>query len=133
LQRFGRPAKVGKEEMIGLAAAVEWWMEQDLDVAHHRIEEMTAMWVAELARLPGVLARRDYPSEAGRPLPRALVEWDAKTAPPAQDVARGLRDGEPSIDVAIAGERALWLNAELLLPGEAEIVARCLRRELTST
>jgi L-seryl-tRNA(Ser) seleniumtransferase len=130
VQRFGRPAKVGKEEMVGLAAAVEWWLEQDLDEARRRIEETTATWVESLSSLPGVEARRDYPSEAGRPLPRALIEWDATTAPPATDVVRALRAGDPSVDVAIAGERAVWLNAELLVPGEAEIVASCISHEL---
>lgn len=132
-QRFGRPAKVGKEEMVGLATAVEWWMARDLEAAARRIEETTAWWVDELSRIPGVSARRDFPSEAGRPLPRALIEWDALTAGPALEVAAALREGDPSIDVAIAGDRAVWLNAELLGPGEAETVVSLLRRVLASS
>jgi L-seryl-tRNA(Ser) seleniumtransferase len=133
LQRFGRPAKVGKEEMVGLAVAIEWWLEQDLDAISRRIEDATAHWVADLSSIPGVTARRDYPGQAGRPFPRAWVEWHPGTAPSARDVATSLRHGDPSIDVAVAGEYGLWLSAELLDDDAVDIVAKRVRLLLAST
>jgi L-seryl-tRNA(Ser) seleniumtransferase len=130
LQRFGRPAKVGKEEMVGLLAAVEWWLEQDLDKIRRRVEATTAAWLADLSTIPGVSARRDYPGQAGRPSPRALVEWDPQVAPGATHLAKALRDGDPSIDVAVAGEYGLWLSADLLDDDAAAVVAEALRRHL---
>lgn len=122
-QRFGRPAKVGKEEMVGLLAAVEWWMERDLDADAKRIERATRRWIDELGSLPGLTVTRDFPSEAGRPLPRALVSWGPGLGLTGADCARLLRAGDPPIDVAVAGERAVWLNAELLTAEEEAVVS----------
>jgi L-seryl-tRNA(Ser) seleniumtransferase len=130
LQRFGRPAKVSKEDIVGLAVALEWWMEQDLDAVSRRVEATTAWWIDELSTVPGVSARRDYPGQAGRPSPRALIEWGETIRLSAREVATALRSGDPSVDVDVTGDRGVLLAADLLEPGDAEIVASRLRQVL---
>ena len=115
-QRLGRPMKVGKEEMVGLLAAVEWYLAQDHDVISRRIEQITGEWIAALGALPGVSARRDFPSEAGQPLPRAVVTFGAALGLDGAAVQLRLREGDPPVDVAVVGPDAIFLNAELLQP-----------------
>jgi L-seryl-tRNA(Ser) seleniumtransferase len=120
-QRLGRSSKVGKEEMIGLLTAVEWYLDRDHSAEEQRLEILTAEWVDHLDRLPSVTARRDFPGEAGRPLPRALVSWE-KEERSSEDVRLALRTGEPPIDVAVAGERSIFLSAELIDQAEHRVV-----------
>jgi uncharacterized pyridoxal phosphate-dependent enzyme len=122
-QRLGRPMKVGKEEMVGLLTAVELYVAMDQSEFRARSEAVVAAWVEELGAIPGVVARRDFPSEAGQSLPRAHIAF----APPvglSGDVVRDtLLAGTPSISVAVADGGGVFLNPETLQPGEDRIVS----------
>ncbi len=72
-QEIGRGMKVGKEELLGLLAAVEWTLEQDEENLLARYERIVDNWIAGLQDLQGVEVRRGYPSEAGQPHSRAVV------------------------------------------------------------
>ncbi|MBA2755441.1 MAG: aminotransferase class V-fold PLP-dependent enzyme, partial [Chloroflexia bacterium] len=72
---IGRPMKVGKEELAGLLAAVEWSLAQDEPALLARYEAEVTYWVEGLAGIPGVRAERGYPSEAGQPHGRAIVRF----------------------------------------------------------
>jgi L-seryl-tRNA(Ser) seleniumtransferase len=126
-QRLGRPMKVGKEELMGLLAAVEWYLAQDHAAIARGIEQVTEQWITALNRLPGVAARRDFPGEAGQPQPRAAVSFAARLRLDGESVRARLLAGDPPIDVAVGGPRSIYLSAELLQPGEAELVTRRLR------
>ncbi|MEX1125088.1 MAG: hypothetical protein WEE53_05430 [Acidimicrobiia bacterium] len=133
LPRLARPAKVGKEEMVGLLTALEIWMEEDLDARLRRIEEVTAWWVDYFGDVPGVVVTREYPGESGRPLPRALLRWPAELGLSATKVSQLARTGDPGIDLAVAGPGSIWLSAEVLDPGEEALVATRIREILTSS
>jgi L-seryl-tRNA(Ser) seleniumtransferase len=126
-QRLARPMKVGKEEMVGLLAAVEWYLRQDHAAYVNRCEQITAEWVERLNRLAGVRARRDFPSEAGQPLPRALVTFEPSLGFGGEAVRQALLAREPAIDVAVADEHSIYLNPDCLEPGEEAVVLDCLR------
>lgn len=130
-QNIGRPMKVGKEELAGILAAVEWYLGLDHPALLARYEEVVGYFVRELDGLPGVQARRDFPSEAGQPHSRALVTFEPSVLGFGRDeVIRALREGEPSIAVASAPEGIL-LNPQTLNEGEERIVARRLREILS--
>lgn len=130
---LGRPMKVGKEEMVGLLAAIERYLALDhAALAAHR-ERVVAWWVAELNNLPGIAARRDFPSEAGQPIPRALVTFDASLGLTGESVRRALLAGDPAVDVAVAGEAGIYLNPEPLEAGEEEVVCRRFRSIATAS
>ena len=76
-QAIGRPMKVGKEELCGCLAAVEWYVGLDHAALTGRFEAQVATVVERLAGRPGVTGRVEMPSEAGQPLPRALLRFDA--------------------------------------------------------
>jgi D-glucosaminate-6-phosphate ammonia-lyase len=130
-QNIGRPMKVGKEELAGILAAVEWYLRQDHGALMQRYEDIVRRFVAAFdGKKAGVSARRDFPSEAGQPMPRAFVAIDrAATGLTPHDVATALRDGDPSIAVS-GGRLGIYLNPQTLQEGEETIVIRRLAEVL---
>ncbi|MGH2457387.1 MAG: aminotransferase class V-fold PLP-dependent enzyme [Chloroflexota bacterium] len=128
---IGRPMKVGKEELGGILAAVEWYLGQDHPAIMRRYEAVVQLFVGGFdGKKPGIAARRDFPSEAGQPYPRALITIDPATVGFGIDhVVKALRDGEPSI--AVSGSRkGVYINPQTLREGEEKIVARRLAEVL---
>ena len=120
---IGRPMKVGKEEMVGVLAAVERYLKLDHEARERWCEQVVATWNEALDRLPGVSARRDFPNEAGQPLPRSLVTVNpAETGLDRDAVIDKLWSGDPRIAVAPAGTDAFYLNPMTLEPGEERVV-----------
>ena len=127
---LGRPMKVGKEEMVGLLAAVEYALAQDETALLASYERIVRGWIDGLAGIAGVTSERSYPSEAGQPHGRALVRLDP-TRFSRDEIVTALWDGEPRIAVASIGGDAIALNPQTIQPGEAVIVLDRLRAVLT--
>jgi L-seryl-tRNA(Ser) seleniumtransferase len=120
---IGRPMKVGKEEMVGLLTAVRLYLQIDQEARASQDEEVVIGWCATLNKLPGVHAERSFPNEAGQPLPRAKITFDAKkVGMTGEEVVTRLLDGSPSIAVARAGANGIFLNPMTLADGEEEVV-----------
>lgn len=117
----GRGMKVGKEELLGLLAAVEWSLDQDEEATIASYEAMVATWVAGL---PGAV--RGFPSEAGQPHARAIV----RVGPRRDEIVKALWDGNPRIAVGTQGDDAIALNPQTVVPGEEVVVLEALRRLL---
>jgi L-seryl-tRNA(Ser) seleniumtransferase len=128
---IGRPMKVGKEEMLGLLAAVERYLTLDHAARAQTCERIVEEWNAALNALPGVSARRDFPNEAGQPLAWSLVTLDTAVTGVSRDalVAR-LEAGDPIIAVAPCGPDSLHLNPMTLEPGEERVVLEGILRGL---
>lgn len=120
-QEIGRGMKVGKEELAGILAAVEWTLEQDEEATLAGYERSVALWVDGLQGLPGITAYRGYPSEAGQPHGRAVLRFTDRSR---QQVVDALWDGEPRIAVGTFGvaDNELALNPQTLQPGEDQLV-----------
>ncbi len=119
-QAFGRPMKVGKEEMVGLLAAVERYLNLDHDAREQYCETCVDNWCAALNAVPGVTAERSFPNEAAQPLPRALVTLPFELNRDA--IVQALLEGEPAISVATYQDNGLFLNPFTLEPGQEQIV-----------
>ena len=114
---------LAKRSCWGLLAAVERYLNLDHDARARSCEETVAMWNEALGAIDGVTARRDFPNEAGQPLPRTLLTIRAEVAGKSRDdVVSELLAGEPAIAVAAAGSDGIHLNPMILEPGEAEVV-----------
>lgn len=127
---IGRTMKVGKEEMVGLLAAVEWYLAQDEPAMIAGYEAMVQSWLDGLAGLPGVTVTRGYPSEAGQPHGRAIVGFGGDTHR-RDEVVAALWEGDPRVAVGVIGRDAIALNPQTLAPGQEGVVLDCLRRALT--
>jgi uncharacterized pyridoxal phosphate-dependent enzyme len=125
-QLRGRPMKVGKEEMAGLLVAVERFLNLDHEALAGQYEAMVRTVIEAASEFPDVNATRDWPSEAGQPIPRARVTVGSG----ALQLQEDLLQGEPRISVALDGDEALLINPETLNPGEEIIVAERLLMEL---
>ena len=126
----GRPMKVGKEEMLGILAAVEWSLQQDEPAMLASYEATVQRWIDGLTGLPGVTAERKYPSEAGQPHGRAIVRLGPGAALTQAELVTALWDSNPRIAVSEHGADAIALNPQTLEPGEDKIVLDALRRLL---
>lgn len=127
---IGRPMKVGKEEMLGLLAAVEWSMEQDEPGVIAGYEATVAGWVGGLGGIPGVSAERSFPSEAGQPHPRAIVRVGPPCPLGRDAVVDALWAGSPRIAVSTHGDDAIALNPQTLEPGQDRLVLDALQAVL---
>ncbi|HLL51530.1 MAG TPA: aminotransferase class V-fold PLP-dependent enzyme [Thermomicrobiales bacterium] len=121
-QRLARPLKVGKEEMIGLLAAVERYVGVDWRVRAQRYEETVARWVEHFQVLPGISAQRVFPNEAGQPTPRCRIAFAAESGVSGPEAVRLLWEGTPRISVAVDGPEAISITPELLAEGEEAIL-----------
>jgi uncharacterized pyridoxal phosphate-dependent enzyme len=127
---LGRPMKVGKEELLGVLAAVEWSLAQDEPAVLASYEASVQMWLDGLAGLPGVRAERAFPSEAGQPHGRAVIHLSPPCTWTAASLSAALWDREPRIAVSTVGDSAIALNPQTLEPGEDAIVLQALVRLL---
>ncbi|MFI5693292.1 hypothetical protein ACIA58_15715 [Kribbella sp. NPDC051586] len=127
---IGRGMKVGKEELLGLLAAVEWTLQQDETELLASYERIVDNWIVGLQGIPGVVVERGYPSEAGQPHSRAVLRLPGRR----DEVIKQLWDGEPRIAVGTFGlpDDAIALNPQTLQPGEDEVVLQALLKILTS-
>lgn len=126
---LGRPLKVGKEELMGLLAAVERYLGLDHAARAQYCEDSVALWLAALNPLAGVSAERAFPNEANQPLPWCRVTIDpAALGMSADEAVAAFLTGEPAIAVSPLNEAQFHLNPMTLNPGE-EIIVRdaCLK------
>jgi D-glucosaminate-6-phosphate ammonia-lyase len=122
---IGRPMKVGKEEMLGLLAAVERYLHLDHEERSQYCEDAVQLWSDALNRVKGLNASRSYPNEAGQPLPRCQVTVDAVHFGLSRDVlVEQLAAGTPSIVVAPFEEDSIQINPMTLEVGEESIILK---------
>ena len=128
---IGRPMKVGKEEMAGILAAVEWSLRQDEAAILEGYERSVRRWIEGLSGIPGVTVQRGYPSEAGQPHGRAIVSVGPGARLSRDRVVAALWERNPRVAVAPVGDDGIALNPQTLQPGEDELVLAAVREVLT--
>ena len=130
---IGRPMKVGKEEVVGLLAAVKWYLGLDHEKLMKTYEDQVQYVIDEFSSIPHVSAKRTFPSEAGQPMPRADVIFDEeKLGITRGDIFVRLREGEPSIELAAAGASGVSINPQTLEPGQEKIIVDRLKQIVSS-
>ncbi len=138
----GRGMKVAKEEIVGMVAAVDWFLSQSDEAMEAEYRARANRISAHLAGVPGLQARIVVPPVANR-IPHLVLTYDqsrVKISPSA--VAEALRNGTPSIELNPAtgqqnshgvtgAEDAIVVGVWMLQPGEEMIVARRLHEVLS--
>lgn len=130
-QRLTRALKVGKEEMMGVLAAVSRYIELDHDSLLIKWEATVEKWQSQLSGLPGVTASRAFPNEAGEPTPRLRVVINAdKAKVNATDLIQRLWERSPRIAVLPDQADAFYLTPTTLAAGEDQLVAIAIAEEV---
>lgn len=124
---IGRPLKVGKEELLGILAAVELTLGGDEPALLERYEATVRDWLAGLAGVPGISAERSFPSEAGQPHSRALVRVAPACRLTRDEIVDALWEQDPRIAVSAVGADAFALNPQTLEPDEERLVLAAIR------
>jgi uncharacterized pyridoxal phosphate-dependent enzyme len=138
----GRGMKVAKEQIVGMVAAVDWFLSQSDDAMQSEFQQRADRIAAHLKDIPTLQSRIVVPPVANQ-VPHLLIRYDqqrVKISPRA--VAEQLRRGTPSIelnpatgrDEGSAGlpsdENTIVVGVWMLEPGEDMIVAQRLREAL---
>jgi len=140
---IGRGMKVSKEQIVGMVAAVDWFLSQsDAEMEaefRHRAERIAG----PLKSIPTLETQVAIPTVAANVVPHLIIRYDqsrVKIAP--LEVAAELRKGNPSIELnPLTGRRrgaglpndenTIVVGVWMLQPGEDLIVARRLREVLS--
>ncbi len=122
---FGRPMKVSKEEIVGITAAVDVWInKRDIEAEYAEWKRWYAHITQAITQVPGVQTELKGPTRGG-PFPTMNVSWDPEqvglTAGELHDI---LLAGEPSIQTHAAGDgHTFRLRPVALKPEEYKAVA----------
>ncbi len=119
---IGRPMKAGKEEVMGLLAAVERWVERDHEAEWAEWEAwLESIWQA-VAHVPSMTRAIREPGRSNV-APILQIGWDAKTVELTPDEAQvALSQGEPRIEV-FAHETGVEFMPYMMELGESAVVA----------
>jgi len=121
----GRMMKVGKEEIMGMLAAVEVLMSRGMSDDFRRWKA----WLQEISdtvtQVPGVRTTMQEPAGAS-PYPTMVIEWDpAQVGITAGDVYDQLLEGEPRIMSHAAGDGySFRVRPPAIRPGDQTLAGR---------
>ncbi|HEY7499538.1 MAG TPA: aminotransferase class V-fold PLP-dependent enzyme [Vicinamibacterales bacterium] len=124
----GRGLKVNKEEMLGLLAAIERYLDNDHEKEQREFQKRAETIQAGATSVSGVKAEIFVPAVANH-VPHLRVSWDPSRGQTAAAVVKALKDGEPSIGTRNEGD-SLVIGVWMMRSGEEKIVARRLREVL---
>jgi L-seryl-tRNA(Ser) seleniumtransferase len=139
---IGRGMKVGKEEIIGLVAAVDWLLSQDEEAMQAGFQKRAERIADHVKGIPTVETKIFLPPVANH-VPHLLITYDQNRIPiTAQQVMEKLRQGKPRIELNPAtgagpamaglpsGPNTIVVGVWMLQSSEDLIVARRLREVL---
>jgi L-seryl-tRNA(Ser) seleniumtransferase len=129
----GRMMKVGKEEIIGMLAAVEVLMSRGIDEDFRRWTSYLQEISDAVTQVPGVRTAMQKPA-GDTPYPWMIIEWDpAQVGITAGDVHDQLLEGEPRVMSHAAGDGySFRVRPPAIRPGDQTLagsrIAEVLRR-----
>jgi len=139
---IGRGMKVSKEQIVGMVAAVDWFLSQSDAGMEAEFRRRADRIAAQLKSIPTLEPRVVIPNVAANAVPHLLLRYDpqrVKIRP--GEVAFELRRGTPSIELnpqtgrksgagLTSDENTIVVGVWMLEPGEDLIVARRLKEVL---
>lgn len=139
----GRGMKVAKEQIVGMVAALDWFLAQSDSSLEAEFRKRAESIRAQLKGIPTLECKIAVPDVAANAVPHLLIRYDqqrVKISPMA--VMSELRHGSPSIELCPAtgrvhagglpsDENTIVVGVWMLQPGEEDIVARRLREVLS--
>lgn len=130
---FGRSLKVGKEEIMGMLAAVEMWVKRDHEAEWKTWRSWLDQIAASVQRVDGVTTSVKEPpkDQLSNRTPQLNIQWDAaKIGITGTEVHKLLTDTEPRIILASGnGTRPSNMASSVsvvpyqMMPGDVKVVA----------
>ncbi len=128
---FGRSLKVGKEEIMGMLAAVEAWPKRDHKAEWGKWESWIAVIADRAKQVDGVTTSVRQPEGLSNRSPVLRISWDgAKLGITGQELAKVLLDSEPRIVLGSAnGSRpdrmssSISITPYMMIPGDEKVAA----------
>ena len=130
-ETIGRGMKVNKEEVLGMLAALELYLEKD-----HRKE--WKMWESQIQLISdsansvvGVETEIHVPPYANH-VPSLRIRWDEKKVKiTPNEVRKQLTEGHPSIQT-VGDSKSVGMTTWMMVPGQERIVAKRVKEILSS-
>jgi len=141
---IGRGLKVAKEEIIGMVAAVDWFLAQDDAAMEAEFRKRADRIAAEVKKVPTVETQVFIPPVANH-VPHLLVTYDpARIKTTGREVMQKMREGKPRIEInpgtggapasagLPGGEHTIIVGVWMLQAGEDAVVGKRLREVLAA-
>lgn len=132
---IGRGMKVAKEEIVGLVAAVDWFLSQNDAAMEGEYQKRADLIASKLKALPTVQTQTFIPEVANH-VPHLLITYDqSRIKISAAEVMQKMRSGTPRIELnpgtggapasagLPGGPNTIIVGVWMLQPGEEAIVA----------
>ena len=138
----GRGMKVAKEEIVGLVAAVDWFLKQDDAAMEAEYRRRADLIAKHMSTIPTVETQIFIPEIANH-VPHLLITYDQNRVKiTGSEVRQKMREGNPRIELNPStggapasaglpgGPNTIVVGVWMLQPGEESIVAIRLREVL---
>jgi hypothetical protein len=137
---FGRSLKVGKEEIMGMLAAVEMWVKRDHDAEWKQWQAWLDHIAEHATQVAGVTSEILQPEDLSNHAPRLCLHWDAaRIGITGTEVEDMLWHGQPRIAVGGgSGTRrdgapsSLTIMPYMMMPGDDKVAAAAIRKLLAN-
>ena len=136
---IGRGMKAAKEEIVGLVAAVDWFLSQDEAAMDSEFRQRAERIAEQVRNIPTVQAKVFIPPVANH-VPHLLITYDSsRVRISGREVMEKLRQGKPRIELNPAtgggpasvglpgGKNTVVVGVWMLQPGEEVVVGQRLR------
>jgi D-glucosaminate-6-phosphate ammonia-lyase len=131
---FGRSLKVGKEEIMGMLAAIETWVKRDQKAEWALWESWLNHIGEEATRVKGVTTEKIMPEDLSNHAPELRLKWDGTALGiTGKEVEQVLLNGRPRIAIARStGTRpdqmasSVTIMPYMMMPDDHKIAAQAL-------
>jgi L-seryl-tRNA(Ser) seleniumtransferase len=128
---IGRGMKINKEEILGMYAALERYVNADHDKEWKDWEDRLAHIDNAVKKVAGVVTEVHVPP-LGNHTPTLKISWDSnKIKMSDKELRERLRNGSPSIEVGGGPANSINVTVFMQSAGQEKIVASRLREELS--
>lgn len=126
----GRVAKVGREELVGLLAAMRLMLDIDEDAQYRAWQAVVRQWHSQFADLSMLRTSMVPDGHCWQRVPRLILTLTSESTTCRDHIVDELWDATPRIAVLPAPPAALALSPQLLSRAEAAAIVEPIRHEL---
>ncbi|MEC8367597.1 MAG: aminotransferase class V-fold PLP-dependent enzyme [Bacteroidota bacterium] len=130
-ETIGRGMKVNKEEVLGMLAALELYLNKDHQAEWKMWEDQIDLISESAKSVGGVETTIHVPPHANH-VPSLKIRWDqSKVNISPDNVRKILREGSPSIET-VGNKNEIGITTWMMVPGQEKIVAKKIKKILKS-